>query len=72
MSDVTMCHDSCCPVREHCRRSAASGTVPDPHGRQSWFMASPRTLAGCGLFEPERSGVALPLHLAEFAMPGRA
>lgn len=49
--DLTMCSDTCCPVKEHCLRSPASGTTAHPH--QAWYMGSPRTLAGCGHFEPE-------------------
>ena len=38
MADITMCTDDLCPSRVHCRRHAASGTVPHPtHQSHSSF-----------------------------------
>ena len=35
MPDFVMCHSTICPIREGCRRSPDSGTIP--WGWQSWI-----------------------------------
>ena len=47
MPDITMCNDYSCPNFDKCYRAQAK-----PSMRQSYFMASPRSLDGCDYFDP--------------------
>ena len=46
MSDITMCRDKTCKIKESCYRYTAK---PNEY-RQAYFMQSPRTTAGCVYF----------------------
>lgn len=39
MADITMCGSVACPFRNHCRRSASSGTRPNEF-RQPYYIGS--------------------------------
>ena len=51
MPDISMCHDTLCPLAKQCRRSPE---VSDPHGLwQSWLAESPREADNtCHLYWP--------------------
>lgn len=63
---LTRCHDTACPVKEHCLRSPASGMPVRPE--TVWFAGSPRQLEGCALFEPDGVGGVVAF---DEAVPGR-
>lgn len=52
--NLTRCHDTVCPVKEHCLRSSASGLPVNE--LTVWFQGSPRLLEGCAVFEPDGVG----------------
>lgn len=61
---ITLCADTCCPVREHCERYQPQA-VSAPHTAR--FLSSPRSVRGCPFFAPERVSRSIPTSALPFA-----